>query len=116
MKRAFAERSDRRILVLDQSKFEHRGGVRICGLEAIDLVITDYHMPVMNGIESAQKILQDPQTNQPVIVALTSDTSAQTRDDCFAAGMRDFMPKPLQLDHLKSFIAKVWSRQFNQEN
>lgn len=41
VKRAFAQRSDRRILVLDQSKFGHRGGVRICGLDEIDLVITD---------------------------------------------------------------------------
>lgn len=41
VKRAFAEQSDRRVLVLDQSKFEHRGGVRICGLDEIDLVITD---------------------------------------------------------------------------
>jgi DeoR/GlpR family transcriptional regulator of sugar metabolism len=41
VKRTFAERSDRRILVLDQSKFSHRGGVRICGLDEVDLVITD---------------------------------------------------------------------------
>lgn len=41
VKRAFAERSDRRILVLDQSKFDNRGGARICGIENIDLVITD---------------------------------------------------------------------------
>jgi len=41
VKRTFAERSDRRILVLDRSKLSHRGGVRICGLDEIDLVITD---------------------------------------------------------------------------
>ena len=41
VKRAFSERSDRRILLLDQSKFGHRGGVRICGLDEVDLVITD---------------------------------------------------------------------------
>jgi DeoR/GlpR family transcriptional regulator of sugar metabolism len=41
VKRTFVERSDRRILVLDQSKFGQRGGVRICGLDEVDLVITD---------------------------------------------------------------------------
>ena len=84
--------------------------------KSYDLILMDIHMPVMNGIKSAEKISQNAQENQPVIVALTSDTSSQTRNDCFAAGMRDFMPKPLQIDHLKSFITKVWSRQFNQEN
>ncbi len=41
VKRAFVERSERKILVLDQSKFENRGGARICGIEDIDIVITD---------------------------------------------------------------------------
>jgi DeoR/GlpR family transcriptional regulator of sugar metabolism len=41
VKRAFAERSTRRILVVDKSKFAHRGGARVCGLDEVDLVITD---------------------------------------------------------------------------
>lgn len=41
VKRAFAQRSDRRILVLDSTKFEHRGGVKVCDLSDVDLVITD---------------------------------------------------------------------------
>lgn len=42
VKRAFAERSERRVLVLDQSKFDNRGGARICGIDEIDVAITDH--------------------------------------------------------------------------
>jgi len=41
VKRAFAGRADRRILVLDKTKLAHRGGVKICELDEIDVLIID---------------------------------------------------------------------------
>jgi len=46
VKRAFAAQSERRILVFDQTKYEHRGGVKICDLSDIDLLITDGEPPM----------------------------------------------------------------------
>lgn len=86
--------------------------------KSYDLILMDIYMPIMNGIESADKIRQEAQAgqeHQPVVVALTSDTSRQTRDNCFAAGMHEHMQKPLQLNQLMGFITKIWSKKFDQE-
>jgi DeoR family glycerol-3-phosphate regulon repressor len=45
VKRTFATRSEKRVLMLDASKFDNRGGARICGIDELDLVVTDTAPP-----------------------------------------------------------------------
>ena len=68
--------------------------------EAYDLVFMDCHMPVMDGFEAARNIRQ-MQTGKPrtPIIALTAAVLSEERQQCFAAGMDDFLGKPIsQLD------------------
>jgi PAS domain S-box-containing protein len=62
-----------------------------------DLVFIDCQMPVMNGYEAVEEIRKAPGPNQRVaIVALTADAMHHSRDRCLAAGMDDFITKPVK--------------------
>ena len=76
------------------------GAEAIGALESIpyDLVLMDMRMPVMDGIEAARQI-RDPRSkvlNHDIpIIALTANAMESDRDSCLAAGMNDFVPKPI---------------------
>ena len=54
-------------------------------------------MPECGGIEATQRIRsENPSDNQPVIIALTADAFAETRDKCLEAGMQEVITKPIQ--------------------
>jgi CheY-like chemotaxis protein len=63
----------------------------------------DLHMPGMDGLEAARRIrlfeAEDDSPRTPII-ALTANASAEDREDCLAAGMDDFLVKPLERDRL----------------
>ncbi len=62
-----------------------------------DFVFMDLHMPEMNGLDATSQIRRLVAVNQqPVIIALTASTTARDRDACFAAGMDDFLTKPVR--------------------
>ena len=71
-----------------------------------DLLLLDCQMPGMDGDVVTEKVRQDPERygGDPVIVAVTADTTEQHRDQCIAAGMDDFMPKPIRLE----VFARAW--------
>ncbi|MBF0392685.1 MAG: response regulator [Alphaproteobacteria bacterium] len=72
-----------------------------------DLVLMDVQMPVMDGLEATRAIraLSGPKASLPII-ALTANALKQ--DDCLAAGMNDFVPKPFNPHQLFSVLAR-WS-------
>ena len=76
------------------------GAEAISTLESIpyDLVLIDMRMPVMDGIEAARQIRNPPSAvlNHDIpIIALTANAMQSDRDSCLAAGMNDFVPKPI---------------------
>jgi signal transduction histidine kinase/CheY-like chemotaxis protein len=73
-----------------------------------DLLLLDCQMPGMDGDVVTGQIRKDPARygGDPVIVAVTADTTEQHREQCIAAGMDDFMPKPLRLEALRSGLAR----------
>ena len=77
-----------------------------------DAVLMDCSMPGMDGFETAQKIrkpangVADPTIR---IIAMTAHTLKEDRDRCIAAGMDDFMTKPLTIAALESAFAKMKS-------
>jgi len=73
-----------------------------------DLLLTDLHMPLMNGLELAQAIRLHEQTGQHYlpIIAISANTLNEELEKCLAAGMDDCLSKPLQADKLRHIILK----------
>lgn len=72
--------------------------------EHFDLVLMDVQMPKMDGL-SATRALRERGERLP-IVALTADAFAEDRAACLAAGMDDFLAKPLSIEALAPVLAR----------
>jgi CheY-like chemotaxis protein len=74
-----------------------------------DLVLMDLHMPVLDGYGATQKIRQWEAANgrpRLPIIALTADAFEEDRQHCLAAGMDDFLSKPIALEALTLALGK----------
>jgi signal transduction histidine kinase/DNA-binding response OmpR family regulator len=78
---------------------------------AYDVVLMDLHMPELGGSAAAERIREAAHDHEPWIVALTADVMEGTREACLAAGMDDFVTKPLNRRALTEALARVPSRQ-----
>ena len=81
--------------------------VEAVGTEHYDLVLMDCQMPVCDGFEATRRIraLQSP-GNGIVIVALTGNAMAGDRERCLAAGMNDYLAKPVRREALADVLAR----------
>jgi CheY-like chemotaxis protein len=74
------------------------------------LVLMDCQMPEMDGFEAAQAIRRRGGRFVDLpIVALTANVLPSDREACLAAGMNDFLAKPVKLDVLRAAIQR-WGR------
>jgi PAS domain S-box-containing protein len=74
-----------------------------------DLVLMDVQMPTMDGYTATQMIRQPgSQVQNPAIpiVAMTANALEGDRERCLAAGMNDYVSKPIQVQELKTVLAR----------
>ncbi len=87
--------------------FNGREAVEACARGGYDIVLMDCQMPEMDGYAATGLIRQQPGLHGRVpIVALTADASTADRDRCLAAGMDDFLGKPVRPRDLTDTIQR----------
>jgi CheY-like chemotaxis protein/HPt (histidine-containing phosphotransfer) domain-containing protein len=74
-----------------------------------DLVLMDCQMPVMDGFEAAARIRaqENPEIRAIPIIAMTANAMAGDRERCLAAGMDDYISKPISTAYLKEAIERL---------
>nr|WP_269746435.1 response regulator [Dechloromonas agitata] len=70
------------------------------------LILMDMQMPEMGGIEATQAIRQLPARQWTPIVAMTANAFDEDRERCIAAGMSDFIPKPVDPEVLYQTLVR----------
>ncbi|MBI2926546.1 MAG: response regulator [Verrucomicrobia bacterium] len=127
-----AERVPLRILLVDDNPINQKVAVRMFkqfgyradlasnGQEAIDaqerlnydVVFMDVQMPEMDGLEATQRIRQtermraahSPNAPRSIIIAMTANAMAGDREKCLAAGMDDYVAKPVRPETLSACL------------
>jgi PAS domain S-box-containing protein len=111
---------NQRVALLMLQRLGYRADVAANGrevLEAIarqryDLVLMDVQMPEMDGLQAAREICAAAAGGlRPRIVAMTANASTSDRDECFAAGMDDFLTKPVRNADLRKAIQMTPARE-----
>jgi PAS domain S-box-containing protein len=67
---------------------------------AYDVVLLDVQMPEMDGLEAARRICRRWPNQRPRLIAVTAHTTREYRQACQAAGIDDFLSKPLEVNAL----------------
>jgi len=98
----------------------YRADVAANGLEAIeaverqpyDLVFMDVQMPEMDGLEASREITRRWSRDQrPRIVAMTANAMQSDREMCLAAGMDDYLSKPIRVEELIAALERSAARE-----
>jgi signal transduction histidine kinase/HPt (histidine-containing phosphotransfer) domain-containing protein len=94
-------------------KLGYRADVANNGMEVIraleqkvyDVLFLDVQMPEMDGLEAARQICERwPQEKRPCIIAMTGNALTGDRERCLAAGMDDYISKPVRITELQSAL------------
>jgi CheY-like chemotaxis protein len=122
-----AQRLPLRILVAEDNMVNQKVALRILermgyradvaanGIEVLealrrqpyDVVLMDVQMPEMDGLEATRSICQKwPAHERPRIVAMTAGAMQSDREDCLAAGMDDYITKPVQVTELQAALER----------
>jgi PAS domain S-box-containing protein len=79
-------------------------GVAAVAQGDFDLVLMDMQMPVLDGCQASEKIRQF--NRKLPIIAMTANAMATDRNKCLAAGMNDYVTKPINTDELFAVMAR----------
>ncbi len=76
--------------------------------QAYDVVLMDVQMPEMDGLEASRRITaRYPPDKRPRIIAMTANAMQGDREECLAAGMDDYVTKPIRVDALVQALMQV---------
>ena len=105
-------------------KMGYRADVASNGIEALtsvarqtyDVVLMDVQMPEMDGLDASRQITEKYTVDKrPKIIAMTANAMQGDREMCLAAGMDDYIAKPIRVDLLVEALMNVPQRDRNTE-
>jgi PAS domain S-box-containing protein len=74
--------------------------------DAFDCVLMDVQMPEMDGLEATRQIRSNPAWAELPVIAMTASAFREDREQCMAAGMNDFLCKPMHPAQLYAVISR----------
>ncbi|MEN8256331.1 MAG: response regulator [Thermodesulfobacteriota bacterium] len=120
---------DRRILLVEDNSINRKVASELLqnagaqvetavdGLDALekvekgfDAVLMDVQMPRLNGIDATKQIRQRPELKRLPIIAMTARAMKGDREKCLAAGMDDYIAKPIEPDLLFQTLTDAIAR------
>ncbi len=122
-----AERHPLRILLAEDNAVNQKLALRLLermgyradvvgdGVEAVaalddrtyDVVLMDVQMPELDGLEATRQIRSRWPDRRVRIIAMTANAMAEDREACLAAGMDDYVSKPIRVDELIAALERV---------
>jgi len=96
------------------SRLGYRADVAANGLEVLsalrrqtyDVVLLDVQMPEMDGLECARCIRREWPGSGPWLIAMTANAMQSDREACYAAGVDDYVSKPVQMRALSAALSR----------
>lgn len=87
-----------------------RKALEIMEHKSFDIILMDVQMPVMNGLEATQAIIEKyPEDVRPHIIAITANAMPGDRERFLEAGMVDYLSKPIRFKDVQDVLIK-WGR------
>ncbi len=101
--RKIIEKKNYALDIVNNGKEAYKAALR----QHYDIILMDVQMPVMDGIEATQKIRAKLDGHRHIpIIAMTAHAMKGDREKCLAAGMDDYISKPIKPDDLYAMIEK----------
>jgi len=66
----------------------------------------DVHIPDLDGLEATRRLCAERPTSRPRIIAMTANAMQGDREQCLAAGMDDYIAKPIKPEELRATISR----------
>ncbi len=93
-----------------------RSALEVLASEVVDLIICDVRMEDIDGIEFLRAVRSNEKLGTRIpVVLMSGDRSSSLRARCFIAGADEFLPKPLDPDHLHRIVDQLLERQARSE-
>jgi len=87
-----------------------RKALEIMEHKSYDIILMDVQMPVMNGIEATQAIIEKyPEKDRPYIIAVTANAMPGDRERFLESGMVDYLSKPIRFKDVQDVLIR-WGR------
>src|SRR5690606_39120920 len=102
--RLLCERYQRNLYVHTDLADNGLQAVELGHRQRYDLILMDFRMPVMDGLDATRQLRTTSQNRDTPIIALTGLSGDDERQNCLAAGMNDFIGKPFNQEQIQAVL------------